>query len=253
MIGMFLLGVFAGWCNENTSGGGILIVILMLLYCKIFCKKIRNWMVSGLVGSIIGFLFMTLSPGNSVRSEYALSTENNRHVFAILIENVDGLTNILQGSFAPLIIIFIVSITIVINQKNWKRIYISFMYFTASIATVYAMALSPFIPGRAMFGATIFLIIACGHALSGISLKENSHKIFFTCFIAVIAFQFSTSFINGLYDIMKTKIRYNERQRYINSQIAEGNINIIVTRISLPQTKHNPMWGLRDFNTDPTH
>lgn len=65
-IGMFLAGIIASWTVENTAATMNLIVVLLVAYAY---KKsqLKKWMVTGCVGSIIGFLFLVLAPGNYVR------------------------------------------------------------------------------------------------------------------------------------------------------------------------------------------
>ncbi|WP_320911860.1 DUF6056 family protein, partial [Eisenbergiella porci] len=70
------LGVLAGWCNENSSGGGLLMVLLCLGFYLYEQKKnnagsgrlLKPWMVTGLIGQAVGLAFMVLAPGNAVRA-----------------------------------------------------------------------------------------------------------------------------------------------------------------------------------------
>ena len=59
--GMFLLGVLAGWCNENTSGGGLFLVLLYSLNFwtdrwKEKRKTVYPFMVSGIAGMCCGLI-----------------------------------------------------------------------------------------------------------------------------------------------------------------------------------------------------
>lgn len=68
-----VFGILAGWCNENTSGGGLLFILILLgIYC--FERRghkgiIRPWMITGPAGQLTGFLFMILAPGNFIRGQ----------------------------------------------------------------------------------------------------------------------------------------------------------------------------------------
>ena len=252
MAGMFFLGILAGWCNENSSGGAILFVGLILIYCKLYKLKIKNWMVSGFIGSIIGFLFMILAPGNMIRRHQFV---DDRHILVIFSNRIATLTNLLRDNSTTLIAAFIVLITMqIVLQKDRKRTYISLAYFITSIATTYAMALSPYLAGRAQFGATIFMIIACAHCFASLSFDAPPYKIAAISFISILAFQFATSSVVGFYDIGTTKKIMDSRQRYIESQIANGHLDIIIEDhlIPNPHTKWNPRFGLEDFDTDPS-
>ena len=69
LVGMFFAGILAGWCNENTSGGCVLLVLIFLAYAIIKKRKINGWMISGLLGNIIGLLIMIGAPGNAIRAK----------------------------------------------------------------------------------------------------------------------------------------------------------------------------------------
>ena len=71
IIYMFFLGIVAGWCNENTSAGIILIASgYMLVYKFVNRAKIEKWMKTGVLGLTIGFIIMMSSPGNKIRSSW---------------------------------------------------------------------------------------------------------------------------------------------------------------------------------------
>lgn len=257
LLGMFLLGIIAGWCNENTSGGAILFVILTLIYCRIFKRQIMKWMISGLTGNVIGFLFLILAPGNYARSQNpALIPVDDRHILIILASRITNLTNRLRNDYDILIIIFIVLITMqIILFKDWKRIYISFAFFFTSIATTYALVLSPGIANRALFGATIFMIIACAHCFAGLSSVPAPYKIATTSLIIILVFSFTTSFIVSLPDIGMTWQVHDSRQKFIESEAANGNLNITVPEefFYVPKTKHNPLYEIGDLTHEDDH
>ena len=66
-IGIFPLGVLAGWGNENTSGGAILIVLLFTAIYFYENRKLEKWMYSGIAGMFVGFIFLLMAPGNKAR------------------------------------------------------------------------------------------------------------------------------------------------------------------------------------------
>lgn len=62
-----LLGVIAGWTNENLGLTlAFVILVFMYLYWREH-KKIYLWCVCGLIGSAIGAVALILAPGNFVR------------------------------------------------------------------------------------------------------------------------------------------------------------------------------------------
>ena len=88
-LGLLLLGILAGWCNENTSGGCLL--YLLILAAEEIRKNTKSrkgrgeensrkkrsegaipaaYLV-GLCGNILGLAMMVLSPGGRLRASYA--------------------------------------------------------------------------------------------------------------------------------------------------------------------------------------
>ena len=59
---MFALGILAGWCNENTSGGALLIVLGYLGWQFYTKRKLSLWMFTGVAGNTIGLALMALAP-----------------------------------------------------------------------------------------------------------------------------------------------------------------------------------------------
>jgi len=260
IAGMFLIGIIAGWCIESMSGGMILIVSLFFVYCLIFKKKIKIWMISGLLGSVIGLLGLVLAPGNFSRialGEYEVYEWNSFMIFA---DRASTITNYLYNNFLVLMVILIVLVIInLVLQRDYKRLCISFIFYIASIATAYAMVLSPHIPERTMFGATIFMIIACAHLFAGISFEKESLKIVVLSFICILAFQFTNTFINATIDIAMTKVTHDRKISFIESEIARGNLDIIIPHRLMTnlhaseRSPWNPIYSARYITGNPNH
>ena len=65
-VGMFLLGILAGWSHETT----VCWLILSLAYYLYLLKKthtVREWQVFGFVGVCIGYCLLVFAPGNFSR------------------------------------------------------------------------------------------------------------------------------------------------------------------------------------------
>ena len=246
LIGMFFLGMLAGWCNENTSGGAIMFAGIMIIYSKILHKKIEAWMLTGIVGSIIGFLFMVLAPGNYQRISLPPYQTSNP-LISDLVERFSYYSYVIYDYFSILTIIFIILLTIqIILFKDWKRSIISIVYFVVAIAVIYAMIFSPdYNARRSMFGATMFMVIACANCFAGISFDKAALKIGVISFISILTFQFSLTFITGFYDIVSSYRAHHRREAYIVEEVQRGNLNIFVPRDLMPRpfSEYNPLYG----------
>lgn len=247
---MFLFGIIAGWCNENTSGGCILFIILMILYALLNKIKLQLWLFSGLIGSIIGFGFMLLSPGNAIRAQNFTSEYSN---FTNLIINFKGCTKTIINLFLNLIILFVIFVIIhLLAKKNIKNIIIPFIYLLIGFAIVYAMILSPTGPNeqRAFFGACVFFIIAVSSLFAKFDLSIDFNKKFLYLLTAILFMQYTSTLFDGYVDILNSNDIYKQREIYISEQKKLGNLDITLPEIK-PITKYNSLYGIGDLTKLP--
>ena len=155
MIGIFLLGILAGWTNENTSFGCLVIIGLFILLKKIEKKKITKWNILGLIGNGCGFLLLILAPGNYARSK--LLVDDRSMIGKIIYRFLEYTENI-----PKYVIPFIILLTILISIYIYKKKKISnhtYPYIIGAFFAIYSMLLSPTFPDRAWTGVAVFFII----------------------------------------------------------------------------------------------
>ena len=98
---MFALGILAGWCNENTSGGALLIVLGYLGWQFYTKRKLSLWMFTGVAGNAIGLALMALAPGNKIRATYFA-----RSTWSLPRKAMTGIITIFEQIKRKFIIIF---------------------------------------------------------------------------------------------------------------------------------------------------
>ena len=209
---MFLFGVIAGWTNENTAFGLIIIVISWIIMEKYKNSKVNKWKISGLIGAIIGFIILIAAPGNYARKA-TMNIEGSMIINWIkrFIECTEGVRDYLL----PLLIIILILLSYY-KYKNKKVNLKVFSYILGAFVSVYAMILSPQFPIRAWVGIIVFLIIPCIILLDKIILSEKF--INYLIIDAIIIFSF-LSLLNN-YQLCLDLKNYNStlkyREEYIN-------------------------------------
>lgn len=171
-IGILLWGLIAGWTNENTAGAMILITILFFFYYRSKGWKIPLWGISGLVGSLVGFAVMILAPGNFERAGEASSL--SLYIVAYRLFNCT-LTFFYYAGPAILaggIMLVFYSHFAQKREDIRDNLKLTFIYYIASAAAVYAMLLSPTFPRRALFGVVTYLIIGMGMLYYNLGSKD---------------------------------------------------------------------------------
>lgn len=181
---MLLYGIIVGWTNENTAFGLIIIIASWIIIEKNKNKKLNKWKISGLIGSIIGFIILIVAPGNYVRKA-KMDIEGS--IIINWIKRFIDCTEGVRDYLLPLIIIILILISYY-RYKNKKVNIKIFSYILGSFISVYAMVLSPQFPIRAWLGIIVFLIIPCIILFDKILLPHHIFKYVFIDGIVILSF-----------------------------------------------------------------
>ncbi|MBQ6887398.1 MAG: hypothetical protein IJN54_07815 [Lachnospiraceae bacterium] len=223
---LFFAGVVAGWCNENTSGGGILLILVTMGSVWMQKRKIKPWMWSGLAGMLTGFCFMVAAPGNSARAMYA---EDNYGGIVKYIARAYKITLAIEENFLVLLLILLVLFLLARAQKRtWKELSGAIVYLVVAIATCYALVLAPTPMNRAYFGAGVFLIMAVIQCFVKITEEEIFLRAAKQSFIYGLLLYMAFSYVDNIVNTARIYRDYTNREQYILEQKAAGNRQITV-------------------------
>ena len=280
-----VLGVLAGWCNENSSGGGLLMVLLCLGFYLYERKRqpgnagspegmkklgenrdngagsvdkkggcgLRLWMITGLIGNGIGLAFMVLAPGNAVR---AAAKEEEHSGLLGYMARFQKITLAVRENFLILLIIGLLLFIIVYYQKkSWKALWAysrnGILWAFVFLATCYALVLAPEPQARAYFGAGVFLTVAVVQFFVDVSEKEVIFASLKTGMISVMLLTMFFTYMDSGANLARIYREYNERDVYLTEKAAEG-----VTDVTVPmlrpdfETKYSDGYN-SDIQEDP--
>ena len=181
----FLFGLITGWTNENVPCFLILILSLYIFRLYVRTNKINWFLVSGLIGMVLGYILLVTAPGNYVR--YARQVED--HIVtpgnSLVEENLHILANILL--FRLVMIYYVLRSFIVIRQDKinlacQKLLNISRAFLFLSLASSTVMIFSPYFRYRSSFSGLIFLVISVGivrrvRNLEGLGVQNKAERI----------------------------------------------------------------------------
>ena len=251
-------GVLAGWCNENSSGGGLLMALLCLCFYLYEKKKslhtIKPWMITGLLGNLAGLAIMVLAPGNAIRSQ-AKPEEEHSGLLGYMAR-FQKITLAVRENFLLLLIIGILLFIIVYYQKkSWKALWAysrnGFLWAFVFLATCYALVLTPEPQARAYFGAGVFLTVAVVQFFVDVSEKEVIFASLKTGMISVMLLTMFFTYMDSGANLARIYREYNERDVYLTEKAAEG-----VTDVTVPmlrpdfETKYSDGYN-SDIQEDP--
>lgn len=233
-IGIFLLGILAGWTNENVGIALIFFLIGLFILLKLQKRQIPLWMITGLVGATIGCAFMILAPGNAIRSKNDLWVahqleEADLSFYFYRFVTVTKLAY--KYLFIPCVIYFILLTLYWLKAKEMKKkekLQLSLLFFfTAAVATI-VMSGSPMFPERAWFGILIFLITGAMILYANIDFSSRvlgiaNGIIFFAVLITYVA-----SYKINYDELSKFSKVCDRREQIIKKEKSKGIQDIIV-------------------------
>lgn len=252
-IGIFFFGVLAGWCNENTSGGGLLLVLFFLMTYYLKNRKIKSWMATGTLGMFTGLLFMVMAPGNSVRGALNQTEESHEGILGLVGRFLKINDAVEQHLFPMLIVIILLTVYFVIKGKTFKDLITPLAFVFAALATSYALIFTPQPMDRAYFGAGIFVTIAFIQMVALIP-KEDLYlnTLRYGGIIIFVIFMFFSYCKNGA-NLVRILREVNEREEYILEQKELGNLDLVVPSLRPEfETKYSFMY-MNDVNEDPEY
>lgn len=246
-IGMFLLGIISGWTNENTAFGLVFLTFSLMALKKYKEKKykFKKWEISGLIGSIIGFIVLIAAPGNYARNK--ILSENVSFIVKIT-KRVVNITNTFVIFALPLVVAVIVLLTIYYYKKKKVNLEV-YIYAIAGILTAYAMALSPVFPERAWTGVIIFLIISICMLLFDIEKIHDIYRFIIADIIIIFSILYLNQYINACRSINELRDVWKYRERVIEKAKKAGKDVVYLGRYSTDNSK-NPNYNLDDINED---
>ena len=235
--GVFFFGVLAGWCNENTSGGGLLLILLFAANDiwdrkKKGEKKIHPFMITAVAGMCCGILGMISAPGVRNRSETMSAGEYTGLVG--LLSRIYKTTMTIRELFFELLILFIIVVTFLVLQqklKEWKQIRRneSILFFLSAAATAYVLAIIPTTADRAFFGAGVFLMIAVLQGIADIDVeKETVLRGVKYASAGILCLWLFFTYMDGLINVARIYRAETERIEMIKADKADPNGDGIV-------------------------
>lgn len=167
---IFLLGIIAGWTNENTALSVIVLISIFIIY-SYKEKCIESWMIFGFIGLIIGYAILIFAPGNIERSSLIKRPED--YSFILYHVKVPLVVTIEIMKFQALVwIMLVVFLAIILNycymkqynikkfyNNNFRQLNFAITLIGVSILNNLIMFAPPSFPLRAGFGSSVFLII----------------------------------------------------------------------------------------------
>ena len=231
-IWQFLMGFISCDTVENV-GAAVVVMMLCVVIYGLACKSEKiPFMISGLLGSVLGCLFLIRSPGTQIRLANAGGGIN----LTGMLRNVVFISLNLVQHFWVILLILVLAIAVIcknsaakkINyQECWailmKEYSVEVVCAMGFLASVYAMILSPQFPNRAWTCPTVLLIILTSRmVLRAVEVLRGIVRIELKVVTAVLLAAFLCTWINAYLGLKNTYYENVYREEKIYSSINNG-------------------------------
>lgn len=240
-IFFFLLGIMAGWANENVS---VSLILIMMGYMFIFYKSGKKslcFTYAGMAGLVIGSAFLWLAPGNFVRFAAGGYSKSIVHMIGKMWNNAVALFN--YESTLLLIVAFL--ILMIFSKSDNKKLSVVFMLgsFLASIA----FSVVGSIQTRVFLGVVVLMCISVGILFDGWEddKKVRGFKFLLTFALFLGTMSFYSTARGGIIDYSR---RWEQNLKIIQMEKARGNLDVYVNPVT-PRNKFCAAYGLEDIQT----
>lgn len=254
IVGMFFLGVLAGWTNENLGPTVALLMVAYVVYYRRAGITVPGWAVSAMIGAFTGAAMLVGAPGN-----YATLAEAGGAVarpgLGQYAERFAAITHaIFLDHLFTIMTVFLVAAVVVVYQRcarSRSDVTLGSLYVGAAFIATYAMVLSPFFPPRAWTGILVLAIAGAGVVLRSIELPGNLSRRLLAVIIVCATIMFSVRFAYVyVTDIARTRREWDARITRIESERAAGRLDIVTGPI-IANTSYNAAYDIKDLDERP--
>lgn len=218
ILAIFMLpaGILAGATNENTSVAMIGMIFVFLCFYKRRNIKWNVWMFSGLIGSIIGCLFMLMAPAQQSRLEKAGGMGN---IIQFVIRGI----HITMDMWSNMIIMVLI-VCLLYSMKSEKKEKdsldsVGWIYSVGFLLSVYSMIAVPVFVDRVWSGPIILACIAvmAWYDKNRQCIIENRKCYCMLMVIMVLSFLFTygkaLTYVKRTYDAVQNRDALVEQQK----------------------------------------
>ncbi|MFB6367607.1 DUF6056 family protein [Paenibacillus elgii] len=230
-----IMGVFAGWSQENASIISLFFLIVCFLFLIIKKKTVPKWSIFGFVFFIFGFVMLISAPGNFVRA--SKSVFSLRQWLSNWLYNVKA--NLIEEKYVIIFLVVVVLYHIVLyiyKKKHDKKTVISnellqsLIFLCSGLISFFAMIASPQFPPRASFCSSIFFLISFGILID--FKNKNFKNKFFMILLLPFLVLLTSSMLTTLNGYKLVKEETDKRFFIIKDQLSKGKLDVEVPELS---------------------
>ena len=238
-VAYFLLGILCSWTNENV---GLTVVALSLIFTVVYFAKYSNicmWEIGGVIGTLLGTIFMLAAPGNYARLSVLDDYSYIKNFFIII-----------RMFFSSNYLLYPLAASICMKVLSNKRTDIEEkIYIIGLLCAMFSMTFSPIFPERAKLCGLLFAVIVMSIQYSKLDMVNAKFRKVTAIIMLCLLLTNVRIYGESLRYIKQYEHDFNDRIEYILNEKNKGNNDIVVKRI-IPRSRFNAAWGLDDLRED---
>ena len=236
-----LLGVIAGWTNENTSVAMIVMIIGYILLFYVRSIKIHAWNITGGIGGIIGCILMLSSPGTASR----LTAVGGSGGIVSWIRRAIFYSCDMVINLQWMLLLFTVLACMYIYQKSKelkkcslqeiKTIFVesgvTFIYLFGFLASVYSMIVSPQFPGRAWSGPVVIFMVSIINLCSLVNMSDIKAQMGKNIVIGFLMLVCAATYMYAYLELRNIDAAYHARISAIETAVLSNEASVDLPNI----------------------
>ncbi|MBQ7822210.1 MAG: hypothetical protein IJ391_08020 [Clostridia bacterium] len=245
----FILAVIAGATNENTGAALIVMSLLFIVANALKHRRYPFMSTVGLVGNILGFLFMILAPGQSARLESSGGFGN----IAVWLERFKNISEDFFKYHKLFMLVLVILIVVAIVRKvKLAKLIRPLIFLVGTLASVYSMILSPYFPARVWSGPTVLFTLTLISFASAVLPEQLGRRgqVVVCVICCMLGYVFAQSYEQAYKDITAVKSAVEARIEVIEEHKAQGISKVALENIC-DNSRFTPYVDFGELNDDP--
>lgn len=247
---IILPAFLAGWGNENTSGGAIFIILCLTLWYYLQKKRIEWFMISGILSTGVGFLFLLLAPGNKVRGAIVKAEEAYTGMEAYISRGLKVLKAIDEHLLLYLVVICFLGTYFYYKRCHWKNFVEVGIFTLAGLATAAVLIFTPQPMPRAYYGANVYLLIAVLKMIQMIPEDEFLLRVGKAGGIIAGSLIFFFVYMEEGANLVRILREVEIREEYILEEVKKGNTELRLPKLRKEFQSRYSMAYLNDISSE---
>ncbi len=233
------LAVLAGGYSESISLSAIFAAVCFTLYRFYLTRKVDYLLVSGIVLSCCGYIFLMSAPVESGE----LGVFSYSAILYNLVYNLSGIAGYQIALYCIFAFVFVLSL---MSHVNRTSLVISGILMLGGIGTVVAFSFAKYCPPRALITITVYTVLAVLLLLRQLWSKFDK-RIICACLAALGIFFFGEA-AKGTNDIIINNSIADKYEEIIAAANESGDRTAVLPKY-MPLTKYSAMWNGEKIST----